>query len=145
MFKILRSLKWYIQTKFLRPVKSTKRKFIKIKSLSSPKLSCYQQCKRTGEELAQFQFLIFNGHANVIRHLNWLVNNHVVISYCLKAVNLFKRLCQMVNVCVVRFHIYSKKFSSWFTVSGVEWEWFFCVFYHPMTSVISKFQNYVPS
>ena len=41
-----------MQTKFLRPVKSTKRKFNKIKNLSSSKLSSYQQCKRTGEELA---------------------------------------------------------------------------------------------
>ena len=38
--------------------------------LSSPKLSYYQQWKqRTGVDLASLQFLIYNGHANVIRHL----------------------------------------------------------------------------
>ena len=66
-----------------------------------------------------------------------------MIIFYLKVVNLFKRLCQVVNrncVCVMRIHIYFKKFRSWFTVSDTEWGWFF-VFYHPMTSVIWKFQK----
>ena len=120
-----------------------KENLTKLKTYSSPKLSCYQQWKWTGEELAWFQFLIFSRHANVIRHLNWPVNKYAVIFCCLKAANIFKRLCQIVNRnywCVMRFHIYPKKFSSWFTVLGVEWGWFFCVFYHPMASVMSKFQ-----
>ena len=83
-----------------------------------------------------------NGHANVIRHLNWSVSKHALISCCLKAVHIFKRLCQILNrnyVCIMRFHIYSKKFSSWFTVSGVEWGWFFVFFTHDISDIkVSK-------
>ena len=67
-------------------------------------------------------------------HLHWLVNKHALIFCCLKAVNIFKILRRIANrnyACVMTFHIYSKKFSSctlWYTVSGVDWVSFFCVF-----------------
>ena len=68
---MIQALSSYWSINYVLTVKSTKRKLSKIKILSSPRLSCYQQCKeRTGEKLASFQFLIFNGHTNVIRHLN---------------------------------------------------------------------------
>ena len=41
-----------------------KENLTKLKT-SSSKLSYYQQCKRTGEEVSYFEFLIFDRHAHV--------------------------------------------------------------------------------
>ena len=78
---------------------------------------------------------MFNGHANVIRRLNWLANKHALILYCLNPVNIFKRLRQIVNrnyLYVMRFHIYSKKFSfSLFLVFQFyrRWCWMTMIFF----------------